>query len=194
MTRCHNPRPPRSVITTVHTEVPKVFESQVVSLERGRRAAPMSTINKLSIQGIRSFSPDDPQVIAFRKPLTLIVGSNGSGKTTIIECIKMALTGELPPDANRGKNFVHDPKVQANTETKAAIRMQFQTVNGKVCRPRAPPSALACTRSASPPRTPRISPHVEVHSRASVHAAVQDAEGGRRAELQHDLHHPLHRR
>lgn len=41
----------------------------------------MSTINKLQIQGIRSFSPDDPQVIAFRKPLTLIVGSNGSGKT-----------------------------------------------------------------------------------------------------------------
>ena len=41
----------------------------------------MSTINKLQIAGIRSFSPDDPQVIAFRKPLTLIVGSNGSGKT-----------------------------------------------------------------------------------------------------------------
>lgn len=51
---------------------------------------------------------------------------------TIIECIKMALTGELPPDANRGKNFVHDPKVQANTETKAKIMMQFQTVNAKV--------------------------------------------------------------
>ena len=44
----------------------------------------------------------------------------------------MALTGELPPDANRGKNFVHDPKVQANTETKAKIMMQFQTVNAKV--------------------------------------------------------------
>jgi DNA repair exonuclease SbcCD ATPase subunit len=53
---------------------------------------------------------------------------------TIIECIKMALTGELPPDANRGKNFVHDPKVQANTETKAKIMMQFQTVNAKVCQ------------------------------------------------------------
>ena len=41
----------------------------------------MSTISKLSIQGVRSFTPDDAQVIAFRKPLTLIVGSNGSGKT-----------------------------------------------------------------------------------------------------------------
>ena len=115
----------------------------------------MSTINKLSIQGIRSFSPDDPQVIAFRKPLTLIVGSNGAGKTvccsiastillhltnldvspqTIIECIKMALTGELPPDANRGKNFIHDPKVDTSSETKAAIKLEFRTVNKKVKR------------------------------------------------------------
>jgi DNA repair protein RAD50 len=41
----------------------------------------MSTIEKLSIDGIRSFRSDNPQVIAFRKPLTLIVGSNGAGKT-----------------------------------------------------------------------------------------------------------------
>eukprot|EP01050_Picozoa_sp_SAG11_P031836 SAG11_NODE_10067_length_859_cov_1.118421_1_plen_112_part_00 len=79
----------------------------------------MATIKKLSIQGIRSFSPDDPQVIQFQKPLTLIVGSNGAGKTTVIECIKMALTGELPPDADRGKNFVHDPRVSAARDTKA---------------------------------------------------------------------------
>jgi DNA repair protein RAD50 len=162
----------------------------------------MSTINKLQIAGIRSFSPDDPQVIAFRKPLTLIVGSNGSGKTvrllpvpsmcspatprcryrrrthaapygvprsvaqTIIECIKMALTGELPPDANRGKNFIHDPKVQANTETKAKIMMQFQTVNAKVCQARnREPSATSCLtlapssccRSALSPASSRCS-------------------------------------
>eukprot|EP01048_Picozoa_sp_COSAG05_P001592 COSAG05_NODE_55_length_23493_cov_709.337907_2_plen_141_part_00 len=93
----------------------------------------MSTINKLSIDGIRSFASGDPQVIAFKKPLTLIVGSNGAGKTTVIECIKMALTGELPPDAARGKNFVHDPKVNQGQETKAAIKLQFQTVNKKKC-------------------------------------------------------------
>ena len=63
----------------------------------------------------------------------------------------MALTGELPPDANRGKNFIHDPKVQANTETKAAIKMQFQTVNGKVSG-RPPPRRAPAPRRAALPR------------------------------------------
>ena len=46
----------------------------------------MSTIEKLSIQGIRSFGPDDTdkQVIQFFKPLTLILGPNGTGKTVIV--------------------------------------------------------------------------------------------------------------
>ncbi len=33
------------------------------------------------VKGIRSFSPDNNNVIEFYKPLTLIVGSNGAGKT-----------------------------------------------------------------------------------------------------------------
>ncbi len=33
------------------------------------------------IKGIRSFSPDNQHVIEFYKPLTLIVGQNGAGKT-----------------------------------------------------------------------------------------------------------------
>ena len=45
----------------------------------------------------------------------------------------MALTGELPPDANRGKNFIHDPKVGSHMETKASIKLQFRTVNKKKC-------------------------------------------------------------
>ena len=57
----------------------------------------------------------------------------------------MALTGELPPDANRGKNFIHDPKVQASTETKASIKMQFQRVNGKVRTPRFRLARALCT-------------------------------------------------
>eukprot|EP01051_Picozoa_sp_SAG22_P024244 SAG22_NODE_6637_length_828_cov_1.348422_1_plen_168_part_10 len=90
----------------------------------------MATMNKLAITGIRSFNPEEEQVIAFQKPLTLIVGSNGAGKTTIIECIKMALTGQLPPDADKGKNFIHDPKVKDSRDTKAAIRMEFVTAEG----------------------------------------------------------------
>jgi DNA repair protein RAD50 len=98
----------------------------------------MSTISKLSIQGIRSFEPHREQVIKFQKPLTLIVGSNGAGKTTIIECIKMSLTGELPPDADKGKNFIHDPKVGDAHESKACIKLAFGTSQGKT---------VVCTRN-----------------------------------------------
>ena len=46
----------------------------------------MASIQKLSIRGVRAFSPDDEeQVIAFGFPLTIIIGKNGCGKTTIIE-------------------------------------------------------------------------------------------------------------
>lgn len=41
----------------------------------------MCTIDKILIKGIRSFSPDNEAVIEFHKPLTLIVGANGAGKT-----------------------------------------------------------------------------------------------------------------
>ena len=36
---------------------------------------------QLLIKGIRSFSPDNKTAIEFYKPLTLIVGQNGAGKT-----------------------------------------------------------------------------------------------------------------
>ncbi|KAI0220379.1 DNA repair protein rad50 [Massospora cicadina] len=43
----------------------------------------MASIEKLLIRGLRSFDPDDPSVIKFYKPLTLIVGPNGAGKTEV---------------------------------------------------------------------------------------------------------------
>ena len=64
-------------------------------------------------------------MITFPKPLTLIVGSNGAGKTTIIECLKMGSTGELPLSAIR-QAFIHDPKVADATEVKAQIKLRFQ--------------------------------------------------------------------
>lgn len=30
---------------------------------------------------------------------------------TIIECLKLSCTGELPPNARSGHSFIHDPKV-----------------------------------------------------------------------------------
>lgn len=35
----------------------------------------------MAIRGIRSFDEKDPNIIQFYNPLTLIVGTNGSGKT-----------------------------------------------------------------------------------------------------------------
>jgi DNA repair protein RAD50 len=64
----------------------------------------MASINKLSIRGVRAFSPDDQeQVIEFYFPVTIIVGANGCGKTTIIESLKYAVTGSLPPGNKSGQ-------------------------------------------------------------------------------------------
>ncbi|CAK9190573.1 unnamed protein product [Sphagnum troendelagicum] len=91
----------------------------------------MSTVDKMVIKGIRSFSPENTRVITFFRPLTLIVGPNGAGKTTIIECLKHACTGELPPNARSGHTFIHDPKVAGETETKGQIKLRFKTAAGK---------------------------------------------------------------
>lgn len=78
----------------------------------------MSSIQSLGISGIRGYTPDNFQMIEFMKPLTLIWGKNGSGKTvilffiqTIIECLKYITTGALPPNSDKGKSFIMDTKV-----------------------------------------------------------------------------------
>ena len=86
----------------------------------------MSSIEKLGIQGIRSFGPGKVQIIAFGKPLTVIVGPNGCGKTTIIESLKYATTGCLPPGAKSGQSFIHDPKIAQTQEVKAQIKLMFK--------------------------------------------------------------------
>ena len=80
----------------------------------------MTTIEKLSISGLRSYSDDRNEVILFQRPLTIIVGANGSGKTSIIEGLKYICTGALPPGCDRGRSFVHDPK----TSGKAMVRQE----------------------------------------------------------------------
>ncbi|XP_077865420.1 DNA repair protein RAD50.L-like [Saccoglossus kowalevskii] len=100
----------------------------------------MASVDKLSIQGIRSFGPkeEDKQVIKFFTPLTLIVGQNGAGKTTVIECLKYATTGDMPP-GSRGQShaFVHDPKIANELEVRGQVKLSFKDVNAKgvvVCR------------------------------------------------------------
>lgn len=86
----------------------------------------MSRIEKLLVSGVRSFGFDEPQSIQFQTPLTLIVGYNGSGKTTIIECLKYATTGELPPNS-KGGAFIHDPNLTGEREVLAQVKLKFRT-------------------------------------------------------------------
>ncbi|CAG2256237.1 RAD50 [Mytilus edulis] len=88
----------------------------------------------MSVQGIRSFGPDDKekQIIQFFTPLTLILGPNGTGKTTVIEALKYITTGVMPPGATKGGAFVHDPKFANEREVKAQIRLQFHDVSGQM--------------------------------------------------------------
>lgn len=90
----------------------------------------MSSIDKLLIRGIRSFDPDTSAVIEFYSPVTLIVGHNGAGKTSIIECLKYATTGDLPPNA-KGGAFVHDPKLCGESEVKGQVKLKFKNVRGQ---------------------------------------------------------------
>ncbi|KAG0211703.1 DNA repair protein rad50 [Mortierella sp. NVP41] len=93
----------------------------------------MSSIEKLLIRGIRSFAADtgDAATITFYSPLTLITGHNGSGKTTIIECLKYATTGDMPPGSKTGA-FVNDPKMTDSPSIKAQVRLRFTNVNNQV--------------------------------------------------------------
>uniref|UniRef100_A0A8D3CH58 RAD50 homolog, double strand break repair protein n=1 Tax=Scophthalmus maximus TaxID=52904 RepID=A0A8D3CH58_SCOMX len=63
---------------------------------------------------------------------------------TIIECLKYATAGELPP-GSKGGAFVHDPKDAHETDVRAQIRLLFSDVNGeKVTIHR----SMSCTQKA----------------------------------------------
>lgn len=61
----------------------------------------MSSLEKMKIQGIRSYSHLEPSIIEFQKPLTLIVGPNGAGKTVsgLMNYLMRGLMSDGIPDA-----------------------------------------------------------------------------------------------
>ena len=76
----------------------------------------MSRVRRLSIRGIRNFSDEkEAREICFSCPLTLILGPNGTGKTTIIEALKFATSGDFPPGSDNGKYFIYDPRLANST-------------------------------------------------------------------------------
>jgi DNA repair protein RAD50 len=90
----------------------------------------MSKIDRMMIQGIRSFGPEKGETIVFTAPLTLIVGWNGSGKTTIIESLKYATTGDLPANSKTGGAFIHDPSLRGEKEILAQVKLSFRSTSG----------------------------------------------------------------
>ncbi|CAL8144103.1 unnamed protein product [Orchesella dallaii] len=92
----------------------------------------MSMVKRLSLQGVRSFSPLDNkgQWIEFDSPLTLILGVNGSGKTTIIEALKFAITNQFPPNSSKGASFVNDPKLGNMCDAVAKVILEVEDVKG----------------------------------------------------------------
>jgi len=84
----------------------------------------MASLDKLAIRNIRSFD-NNISIIQFYSPLTVIVGQNGSGKTTIIECLNYITTGNMPPNT-KGGAFVHDPKLVNEKDVKAQVRLRFR--------------------------------------------------------------------
>ena len=85
-----------------------------------------SMLVKLMLRRIRSFDHEHGMTIAFETPLTLIVGTNGSGKTTVIECLKYATTGVDPPNS-RGGAFIHDPDLIGEKQVKAQVKLSFES-------------------------------------------------------------------
>jgi DNA repair protein RAD50 len=63
-------------------------------------------------------------------PLTIIVGANGCGKTTIIESLKYVVTGSFPPGVTKGQSFVHDPRSIGQSSVKANIKLRFNNTEG----------------------------------------------------------------
>jgi DNA repair protein RAD50 len=68
----------------------------------------MTRLVGLKMQGVRSID-EEAHVINFLDPLTIIQGSNGTGKTTIIESLNYITTGALP--SGRLASFIHNNKV-----------------------------------------------------------------------------------
>ena len=87
-------------------------------------------LKKLAIRGIRSFDPETEETIEFYNPLTMIVGANGCGKTTIIECLKYVSTGSMPPGVGKGASFVSDPSISDASQVKANIKVRLEDGEG----------------------------------------------------------------
>lgn len=83
-------------------------------------------------------------------PLTLIVGSNGTGKTTIIESLKFVISGEEPPLSDCRRNFINNTEKSKKSSDIALIELQFINSAGEHCFAKRSISASGTGKSITP--------------------------------------------
>ena len=92
----------------------------------------MSKLERLCLTGFRSYSSKDFELIEeFFSPVTLLLGRNGSGKSTVLEVLRFLLCGSYPPSTANGRAFLRDPALDSQSETKACAKLVFRTVGGQ---------------------------------------------------------------
>ncbi|CAI4224664.1 unnamed protein product [Auanema sp. JU1783] len=93
----------------------------------------MAHIAQLKISGVRSVGVDeeDAHIIKFLNPLTIISGPNGTGKTTIIECLNYVTTGALP--AGNLPTFIHNLRLSRRSRVDSMVKLQFYDSKNREC-------------------------------------------------------------
>lgn len=118
------------------------------------------------IRGVRSFSTSNEKAQSINfTPLTLIVGANGSGKTSIIESLKFIISGDEPPLSDSRRNFINSTK----KDSTAAIELHFENFKGELCH--AKREIVQPARGAA---TPGVLSSYKVGSRTWVNVHKQD--------------------
>ncbi|RDL33156.1 putative DNA repair protein RAD50 [Venustampulla echinocandica] len=92
----------------------------------GRRVSPNGRVNLTSTRALFT-----------QKAYITISNREAKDHRTIIECLKYATTGQLPPNS-KGGAFVHEPKLVGEKEVMAQVKLQFKDHRG---------SKLVVTRS-----------------------------------------------
>ena len=94
----------------------------------------MTVLHKLQISGIRTFRPNPPdiehQTITFDEPITVITGENGTGKTTIIESLKVAIKGGI----KNCPELISNIDIWSMNEVRAEIVCEFESADHKFYR------------------------------------------------------------
>ncbi|CAD5231701.1 unnamed protein product [Bursaphelenchus xylophilus] len=81
----------------------------------------------MRLQNIRSIG-EESQTIDFIKPLTIIQGPNGTGKTTAVEALNFVTSGTLPPGKLPG--FVHSQRLSKKKKVDALVQLEFVNFHG----------------------------------------------------------------